>query len=582
MRSGDPRAADCISQRDGVNCRSLAFEKGGPSSAFTCPGRFNGYLLTTCSLVALGYEKGASRYTPVIKSIRSLICEGSSAMTSCPRAMQDGAALLLQTHLAGNDLDDTSRRVFQNAFDHLISRDPGKAWTSGQWMTERTGGSDVSQTETVATYSPLPSNAPFCDPDEGIPLGPWSIDGFKWFSSATDGNMTILLARTAKGLSAFYAPMRRFNPDLVVDATGKKGGMELNGVAISRLKKKLGTRALPTAELELRGMRGWLLGAEGQGIKQVATILTVTRLGSASGATAHLGRALAIARAFAAVREIGATKGKRVRLVDSPLHMRTLSDMTINYHALMLLAHYGYYVQGVESHGSSASSVVPSSPAAVASITPRSPDDATALLRALTPVIKAYCTKEVVGLTYACMESLGGVGYLENSETEHLNVARLFRDACVNNIWEGTTDVLATDLVRALKHPRVGAASLAALDRLIAAGEGTAANESVRRKWNALRKRMESTPQAELLYDGKEILWTVAEAVTAVLLSLDAGRDNNPEAREMCRRWQSKRGFIVENDSEGRSTVDQLHLNRSIVFGSWGLEKRGLQTPAKL
>ena len=69
--------------------------------------------------------------------------------------MQDGAARLLQRHLSKETgLSPTERRVFQNAFDHLTSRDPIKAWTSGQWMTERTGGSDVSQTETVATYDP--------------------------------------------------------------------------------------------------------------------------------------------------------------------------------------------------------------------------------------------------------------------------------------------------------------------------------------------------------------------------------------------------------------------------------------------
>ena len=88
--------------------------------------------------------------------------------------MSDGAAKLLSTQLAHPDLDPTTRRVFQDAYDHLTSRDPTKAWTSGQWMTERTGGSDVSGTETVATYSPSPEDT--STPE--APLGPWSIDGF--------------------------------------------------------------------------------------------------------------------------------------------------------------------------------------------------------------------------------------------------------------------------------------------------------------------------------------------------------------------------------------------------------------------
>jgi hypothetical protein len=95
--------------------------------------------------------------------------------------MQDGAARLLQRHLSGNTaLSPTERQVFQNAYDHLTSRDPAKAWTRGLWVTERTGGSDVSRTETVATYDPYPdsSPAPLADLDENTPLGPWSISDF--------------------------------------------------------------------------------------------------------------------------------------------------------------------------------------------------------------------------------------------------------------------------------------------------------------------------------------------------------------------------------------------------------------------
>src|SRR5690606_7324604 len=121
-----------------------------------------------------------------------------------------------------------------------------EAWTSGQWMTERTGGSDVSQTETVADYDPVP----------GDEVGPWVINGFKWFSSATDANMTILLAKTTSmpnKVSCFYAPLKR------KIRTPHGEDWEWNGVRIQRLKQKLGTKAVPTAELELKNMRGWLV-----------------------------------------------------------------------------------------------------------------------------------------------------------------------------------------------------------------------------------------------------------------------------------------------------------------------------------
>lgn len=197
--------------------------------------------------VGQGYEAGLDQYTRIVQYLRQLLFESSSANVACPGAMADGAARVLQHHLRNPKLSAEEQGVFQNAYDHLVSRDPTKAWTSGQWMTERTGGSDVSRSETIATYSPLPHDSPLCDPAEGIPLGPWRIDGFKWFSSATDSNMTMLLAQTPRGLSAFYAPMKRHNPSLLTSAaaTGNPGGAaELNGVAISRLKNKMGTKPL--------------------------------------------------------------------------------------------------------------------------------------------------------------------------------------------------------------------------------------------------------------------------------------------------------------------------------------------------
>ncbi|KAI0535041.1 acyl-CoA dehydrogenase/oxidase [Xylaria digitata] len=135
--------------------------------------------------------------------------------------------------------------------------DPAFAWTTGQWMTEGPSGSDVSGTEILATYNP--DSKPAIKASDGSELGPWRIDGFKWFSSATDANMMTLLTRTPKGISTFLAPMRRFL--LQRDVLGND--TELNGVHIQRLKNKLGTRALPTAELELKDVRGWLVGEDG-------------------------------------------------------------------------------------------------------------------------------------------------------------------------------------------------------------------------------------------------------------------------------------------------------------------------------
>ena len=275
------------------------------------------------------------------------IWTGSSAFVTCPSAMQDGAASLLKRHLAteskDSPLSSTARDVLKVAFARLTARDE-KAWTSGQWMTERIGGSDVSGTETLATYSPFQPAESF-EPTEldGSPLGPWIIDGFKWFSSATDSQMTIAMAQTQKGLSAFYIPMRR---------TNSSGDSELNGIQISRLKSKLGTKAVPTAELELKGARGYLLGEEGNGIREISTMLNITRVHNSVTSMGLLGRGLAIAKAFANVREM-AGKGNKRTLKDVPLHIHTLAEITLSYRANMLFTFFTVYCLGISDQAPS-------------------------------------------------------------------------------------------------------------------------------------------------------------------------------------------------------------------------------------
>lgn len=288
-------------------------------------------------IVATGYDTSLGPSARVVQFLRLHLWEGSAANVPCPSAMQDGAARLLQLQLqlqlACHNLDPELRRVLGKALGRLLASEPARAWTSGQWMTERTGGSDVSLTETVAQKK-HPAEQGFADAQENIPLGPWSTSGFKWFSSATDSNMTILLARTQNGVSAFYAPMRRHHSSAITLSGRPIGaaGTELNGVRLQRLKNKLGTRSLPTAELELDDMRGWLLGQEGHGIKEISTVLTLTRVHSAVAAVGYVGRALGVAMAYAKGRQVSAGRGQRVLLSQSPLHIQTRADITSKYH----------------------------------------------------------------------------------------------------------------------------------------------------------------------------------------------------------------------------------------------------------
>lgn len=134
--------------------------------------------------------------------------------------------------------------------------------------------------------------------------------------------------------------------------TTLSGETELNGISISRLKNKMGTKALPTAELELRGARAFLLGEEGNGVREISTILNITRVHNAVTSLGLFGRGLAIAKAFADVREM-AGKGKKRSLKDVPLHVRTLADITVSYRANMLFTFFVVYCLGVSDQSSS-------------------------------------------------------------------------------------------------------------------------------------------------------------------------------------------------------------------------------------
>ncbi|UKZ72987.1 hypothetical protein TrVFT333_000625 [Trichoderma virens FT-333] len=528
--------------------RNKPYLKGSGRDAF---GRWHGELVTgegwrelqkfglSRGIVATGYDTPYGAFSRPLQYLRLHLWEASSANVTCPSAMQDGAAALLRRHLASRRISEAERKVFEDAYRRLISRDPSVAWTSGQWMTERSGGSDVSQTETIAEYQPEEAEGALASREGKIPLGPWSINGFKWFSSATDSNMTILLA---------------------------PNGTRLNGVWIQRLKNKLGTQSLPTAELVLEDMRGWKIGEEGKGIQEISTILTLTRIHNVITACGYVGRGLGIARAYARRREVGAGRGIRMKLTESALHMRTLAKLTAEYHGLMLLSNYCGYLLGISEH----EATPPTS--ALAALTPAD-QLIEPLLRIVVPLAKAYVCKASVPLLYSCMESLGGVGYLVNEEQEYLNVARLYRDCCVLPIWEGTTDVLCTDMIRALKHPKTGTQSLDALENFIKTSYALNSEGGVVRpfdwdpvaKWTALRAYMDERKQADLVGEGREILWDIAEILISLLLFVDVSTDANEAAQEIFRR------FIEDKFSREKrkrdTTAEELNRDLAIVYG---------------
>jgi alkylation response protein AidB-like acyl-CoA dehydrogenase len=503
-------------------------------------------------IVGIGYEETGDNSlrwnNRVYQHLKHHLWWASSASVTCPSAMTDGAASLLGRHL-----NDTDGGVFSEARRRLISRDTAIAWTSGQWMTERKGGSDVRGTETLARKLQGNEKEESDGVDAiGVPLGPWRIDGFKWFSSATDANMTILLAKTGKegNVSVFYAPMRRRVKD------GAEGETELNGVRIQRLKNKLGTKPLPTAELEINGMRGYLIGKEGEGVKEISTILNITRVHNSVSAVAGWGRGLAISRAFARVRMAG---GKL--LADIPAHMRSLAQEHVRYRAHVHLIYFVVALLGIsegqDSGGNHASG---------ASILPRDTQLAQILLRTLTPLMKAQTALGSTNGLRACMENLGGVGYLEN-EDPSLNIARIFRDSCVLSIWEGTTDIMADDLVRVVKG-REGAKALSALDDWISNGVSIAEKHSfqseaskLREMWVKWLKNSKGKDKDQLKWEGRTYLQGLETVICGFLLMMDAARDQDPVARTVAKRW------IREDESSIEPWKSEAGWDRRIVFG---------------
>ena len=521
-------------------------------------------------IVALAYENRYNEYGRLYQFLKYHIWTGSCAYVTCSSAMTDGAARLLSRHTVVDTSLSPDKEVLRAAYDRLVSRDPSKAWTSGQWMTERVGGSNVRNTETLATYARgSKSKATKTDAD-GAPLGPWLINGFKWFSSATDANMAILLAKTPDGgISAFYAPTQRTVSGKLEAEDSSLITTKLNGITIQRLKSKLGTRPLPTAELSLTNTRAYMVGNPGQGVKEMSTILNITRIHNAVTACGLWGRGLAISRAFARVRSV---RGRP--LMDLQPHVRTMAKEHVEYRAYMLMTFFVVTLLGVSEQASpkscqpsqqsdsSAAHLVPSGPAVVL------------LLRVLTPVLKALTAKAAIAGLAECMESLGGVGYLDSSSPLDIgtNIARLYRDANVLSIWEGTTDVMADDTIRVLKG-KEGQDVMAALGHWVdtivdkwgiaKSFAGEACCDTISQLWRSWTTEVRGKDAEELLVRGRNVMEDLGWLVSAILLVEDADADDVSSAVAL--RWVSKMGDVKR---KGPLTwTEEVGLDRQIVFG---------------
>src|SRR5579875_2285227 len=402
-------------------------------------------------LVAAAYERPGPDGR-VLQAALIQLFQPASAMATCPMAMTDGAARVLLAH----DRDLAAAHV-----PRLAGR--SGAWTSGQWMTETPGGSDVSRTEVTAR--------PSAD-------GAWTLHGTKWFTSATTADIALVLARPEgragdeSGLSLFLAELRR--PD-----------GSWNGIGVRRLKDKLGTRALPTAELDLDGTTAVPVGGLGRGVAKVASMLNVTRLWASHGAVGPAGHLLALARDYASRRE---AFGRRLR--DLPIHTHWLSELAATYEAAVALSFQAAWIVGAAESG----------------------QGDPLLARIVTPLTKLACARQGLTVASELLESFGGAGYLEDT-----GIPVIFRDVHAQVIWEGTSSVMAHDVLRALGKAGAREAFHDDLDRRVArAGHPALAATAARVAKAAARLRDLTAAAGEAT--ARPLAWSMARTYQAALL----------------------------------------------------------------
>ncbi|MEL6362775.1 MAG: acyl-CoA dehydrogenase family protein [Pseudomonadota bacterium] len=307
----------------------------------------------------------------------------------CPMSMTYAAVPAL--YHGAEEVEDWVTRAVVCDYDHrFVPADEKSSVTIGMAMTEKQGGSDVRANTTRAERA-----------GEA-----WALTGHKWFCSAPMCDAFLTLARTDEGLTCFLVP--RWRPD------GTR-----NNIHIMRLKDKLGDRSNASSEIEYHGAYALKVGEQGRGIKTIINMVHHTRLDCIVGSAS--GMRIAIANALWHTEH---RKAFQRKLIDQPAMSRVLADLIL------------------ESEGATA----------LAFRVARSfdlPEDEheAAFMRLATPIAKYFVCKRQTAVAYEALECHGGGGFVEES-----NMPRYFRNAPLNAIWEGSGNVIALDILRAMER----------------------------------------------------------------------------------------------------------------------------------
>jgi putative acyl-CoA dehydrogenase len=312
--------------------------------------------------------------------------------TSCPLTMTYASVPTLrrQPELAREWLPRVSSATYDPRFIPAAQKHGA---TLGMGMTEKQGGSDVRSNTTRA--HPLGSRG----------AGqPYALVGHKWFFSAPMSDAFLVLAQAEGGLSCFLLP--RFTPD-----------GERNAIRIQRLKDKLGDWSNASSEVEFQGATAWMVGEEGRGIATILEMVALTRQDCMIGSSGQMRQAL-----VQAIHHARHRKAFGKRLIEQPLMMNVLADLALESEAHTVLT--ARVARAVDANHRDAKEA--------------------AFGRIATAIGKYWVCKRTPVFINEAQECLGGAGYVEES-----NLARLYRQAPLNSIWEGSGNIQCLDMLRA-------------------------------------------------------------------------------------------------------------------------------------
>ncbi len=335
--------------------------------------------------------RGLSGVAPraLTSAVSYMFLQADQAITGCPVGMMDAMARCLSR----NDEALAARFVGR------IADDRGAHLTAAMFLTEKAGGSDVGANETVAVR----------DDD-----GSWRLHGEKWFASCPQSDLVLVMARP-EGAPPGPAGLGLFlMPHLLDDGSR-------NAILIHRLKNKFGTRAMASGEVGLRGAFAWQVGQLDRGMRQMMDMVSLTRVGIVAATAGALRRNTLEALDHTAQRT---TFGGILQL--HPLMRDSLADLVVDSTAALSATVAVSELLDIADAGDA---------------------EAGGALRLLTPLFKGYFTERARISAGDAMEIRGGNGFIEDWPD-----ARLLRDVSVHAIWEGSGNVIALDVLRALRR----------------------------------------------------------------------------------------------------------------------------------